>query len=83
MFLNFILQVFFLVVIFGLFHGLVYFPIILSLLGPKGYSTPDQRAEVESREKSATVISNEKVDIENGAAMNGVNNGHAEKGMCC
>ena len=26
-------------VIFGLFHGLLYFPTLLSLLGPKAYST--------------------------------------------
>ena len=30
----FIIQVFALTVIFGLFHGLVLFPVVLSLLGP-------------------------------------------------
>ena len=27
------------VVVFGLFHGILYFPTLLSLLGPKAYST--------------------------------------------
>ena len=30
-------KIFFLVVVFGLFHGLVFLPVILSLIGPKPY----------------------------------------------
>lgn len=33
------MQVFFLIVLFGLFHGLVYLPILLSLFGPKPYQS--------------------------------------------
>lgn len=36
-------QIFFLVVIFGLFHGLVYLPVLLSWIGPSAYSTADRR----------------------------------------
>lgn len=32
-------QVFFTVVLFGLFHGLVYLPVVLSWLGPEPYHT--------------------------------------------
>ena len=34
-------QVFMTVVIFGLFHGLVYLPVILSWVGPTPYETAD------------------------------------------
>lgn len=34
-------QVFVTVVIFGLFHGLVYLPVILSWVGPAPYDTAD------------------------------------------
>lgn len=30
-------------VIFGLFHGLVYLPVLLSWIGPSAYSTADRR----------------------------------------
>ena len=36
--LTFFLQVFFLIVVFGLFHGLCFLPVVLSLLGPAPYS---------------------------------------------
>nr|XP_022315752.1 patched domain-containing protein 3-like isoform X2 [Crassostrea virginica] len=36
-------QIFFLVVIFGLFHGLVYLPVLLSWIGPSAYTTADRR----------------------------------------
>ena len=42
-------QVFFLTVVFGLFHGLVFFPVILSLLGP-------QESPVELKQASAADI---------------------------
>jgi len=31
------LQIFFLVVLFGLFHGLVFLPVVLSIIGPDPY----------------------------------------------
>ena len=34
-FVNFVFQIFFLVVVFALFHGLVFLPVSLSLIGPK------------------------------------------------
>lgn len=39
------IQVFFLVVIFGLFHGLVYLPIILSWIGPSPYGSASSPGE--------------------------------------
>ena len=71
---------FFLVVVFGLFHGLVYFPILLSLIGPRGYSTAGHTAENGGMEKSP-VASNGNIHIENGGNMNSVSNGNIEKGM--
>ena len=32
-----LIQLFFLVVVFGMFHGVVYLPIILSFVGPQAY----------------------------------------------
>ena len=53
-----LLQVFFLVVIFGLFHGLLYFPTLLSLLGPRAYSTAIK--EDSERAGSANSVGDEK-----------------------
>ncbi|XP_062583779.1 protein patched homolog 1-like isoform X2 [Saccostrea cucullata] len=36
-------KIFFLVVIFGLFHGLVYLPVLLSWIGPSAYTSADRR----------------------------------------
>lgn len=36
-------KIFFLVVLFGLFHGLVYLPVLLSLAGPTCYPTASER----------------------------------------
>jgi len=35
-------KLFFLVVVFGLFHGLVYLPVLMSLVGPKPYSSSEE-----------------------------------------
>lgn len=35
----FSLQIFFLVVVYGLFHGLVFLPVVLSVLGPRPYDS--------------------------------------------
>lgn len=32
-------QIFFLVVVYGLYHGLVFLPVLLSLVGPEPYAT--------------------------------------------
>uniref|UniRef100_A0A0P4W568 SSD domain-containing protein n=2 Tax=Scylla olivacea TaxID=85551 RepID=A0A0P4W568_SCYOL len=37
--LHFLSQIFFGVFIFGVFHGLVFLPVLLSLIGPAPYST--------------------------------------------
>ena len=37
-----ILQVFLGVVVFGLFHGLIFLPVILSLVGPAPYLTEEE-----------------------------------------
>ena len=51
-FLIFALQVFFLVIVFGLFHGLVFFPALLGLIGPPAYALDSITVEKEDKEKS-------------------------------
>ena len=51
-FLLFALQVFFLVIVFGLFHGLVFFPALLGLIGPPAYALDSITVEKEDKEKS-------------------------------
>eukprot|EP00794_Sanderia_malayensis_P009125 gene9125-10098_t len=41
-------KVFFLVVVFGLFHGLVFLPVLLGLIGPKPYHMTDSKHPVQS-----------------------------------
>ncbi|XP_056018910.1 NPC intracellular cholesterol transporter 1-like isoform X2 [Ostrea edulis] len=43
-------QIFLLVVVFGLFHGLVYLPVLLSWIGPSAYTTADRRYKDEDLE---------------------------------
>ncbi|KAL5022693.1 hypothetical protein ScPMuIL_001848 [Solemya velum] len=38
-------KIFFLVVLFGLFHGLMYLPVLLSWFGPQPYLSAERRAE--------------------------------------
>jgi len=77
-------KVFFLVVVFGLFHGLVYFPILLSLIGPKGYSTPDdttKKSDVEnSRNEKSPENSNGNVYIEAGTLPHSKSNEATQNG---
>jgi len=47
-------KVFFLVIVFGLFNGLLLLPVMLSLVGPAAYSQP-KGDEVEKEEKEAFV----------------------------
>jgi hypothetical protein len=37
-------------VLFGLFHGLVYLPVLLSWIGPAAYSSADRRYKDEDAE---------------------------------
>jgi len=57
--------VFFLVVIFGLFNGLLFLPVMLSFIGPPSYGT---HAETEKEEKLNNVEN--KPIIKNGSEMN-------------
>ena len=54
-----ILQVFILVVIFGLFHGLCFLPVVLSIIGPKPY----YNAGPEGTESSRLTTNVEKVSV--------------------
>jgi len=58
-------KVFFLVVIFGLFNGLLFLPVMLSFIGPPSYGT---HAETEKEEKLNNVEN--KPIIKNGSEMN-------------
>merc|ERR550532_1381644 len=49
-------KVFFLVIVFGLFNGLLLLPVMLSLVGPAAYSQP-KGDEVEKEDKEAFVTS--------------------------
>ena len=43
-------QIFFLVVVFGLFHGLIILPMILSFIGPKPYEFKTEQVLQEKQE---------------------------------
>ncbi|KAJ8306409.1 hypothetical protein KUTeg_016954 [Tegillarca granosa] len=49
-------KVFFLIVLFGLFHGLVYLPILLSLFGPKPYQSAYTTDVIVTYEKGDPVL---------------------------
>ncbi|KAJ8306408.1 hypothetical protein KUTeg_016953 [Tegillarca granosa] len=49
-------KVFFLIVLFGLFHGLVYLPILLSLFGPKPYQSAYTTDVIMTYEKGDPVL---------------------------
>ena len=64
-------KVFFLVIVFGLFNGLLLLPVMLSLVGPGAYSQ-HERGEVEKEEKEAFVTAEStafKPIIKNGVAL--------------
>ena len=60
-------QIFFLVVIFGLFHGLVYLPVLLSWIGPSAYTTADRRYKGDDEDNQGT-------DSNKNAALQGHDN---------
>lgn len=45
----FFLQVFFCVVLYGLFHGLCYLPVLLSAIGPSAYESAQSQDHKDSR----------------------------------
>ena len=52
-------QIFFLVVLFGLFHGLVFLPVALSLLGPEPYGGGDQDGNESNANSLSTDLNRE------------------------
>ena len=59
---NVYLQVFFTVVVFGLFHGLAYLPVILSWIGPEPYhSDKTEELKLLTNGLSKSVSSDHKV----------------------
>lgn len=59
-------KVFFLVVMFGMFHGLVFLPVILSLLGPAPYAVHENALKINKTEGTVNngVILDEPVRLE-------------------
>jgi len=54
-------QVFFLVITFGLYHGLVFFPVLLSLIGPSAYQHSEDDHQISAKKghsKQATTLWN-------------------------
>ena len=60
-------KVFFLVVSFGLYHGLIVLPVVLSLLGPKSHVVVQtaQAEQIENGKKSANVQEEQEQEQEN------------------
>lgn len=55
-------KIFFLVVVFGLFHGLVLLPVVLRIAGPGAYTTSDPSQSSKPKQKKETL--NEMNEIE-------------------
>ena len=56
-------KVFFLVVVFGLFHGLLFLPVVLSLFGPKSMGKPGFARTSSLRDWSADGGSKEEINL--------------------
>ena len=56
----FTLQIFFLMILFGLYHGLVVLPVLLSLIGPDPFAA---KTEEEDEENEAEELSEIKVKL--------------------
>eukprot|EP00996_Jenningsia_fusiforme_P001768 NODE_262_length_2571_cov_16.693894_g240_i0.p1 GENE.NODE_262_length_2571_cov_16.693894_g240_i0~~NODE_262_length_2571_cov_16.693894_g240_i0.p1 ORF type:complete len:822 (+),score=177.04 NODE_262_length_2571_cov_16.693894_g240_i0:206-2467(+) len=54
-------RMFFLIIGFGMFHGLVVVPIILSLVGPAGFYASQEEKEQEEQELEAAIIGGPRV----------------------
>ncbi|XP_063713445.1 NPC intracellular cholesterol transporter 1-like [Symsagittifera roscoffensis] len=74
-------QIFFLVSLFGLFHGLIFLPVMLSLVGPSPYLSAQQRQQQQQQQQqhqkesiNPTSSSNEMHKAEDKATEGGVNN---------
>ncbi|XP_078317578.1 patched domain-containing protein 3-like isoform X2 [Crassostrea virginica] len=77
-------RVFFTVVVFGLFHGLVYLPVVLSWLGPEPYHTSSVHKSPTYQEKSEVasngyVEDTKLLDHKNQASENGEEDAQEEK----
>ena len=58
-------KIFFLVVFFGLYNGMVFLPVILSLIGPKPYKNEIvSKVTLKTGNTSAACVTKEKEDIE-------------------
>jgi len=58
-----VLQIFVLVVGYGLFHGLVFLPVILSLIGPEPYQDEVKNEVVRSRANSGNEVKESEVSL--------------------
>ena len=66
-------KVFFLVIVFGLFNGLLLLPVMLSLVGPAAYSQQAEGGDVEKKEEKEAFVTAEsaafKPIVKNGVAL--------------
>ena len=49
-------KVLFLVVVFGLFHGLVFLPVLLSVVGPRAYGVASNAEQQQSHAEAPTLL---------------------------
>lgn len=70
-------KVFVLIIIFGLYHGLIFLPVILSIVGPDSYSTARENPNLKANQVAAlgTSLPYGTTAKENGVTNGGVANG--------
>lgn len=59
-------RIFFLVIAFGLFHGVVLLPVILSVVGPRPYKKVDKMPLKETEMETISFIEKPSQDVANG-----------------